>query len=186
MCPFCVFHLSKWSLCISSKDLITKHAHLFCSVCLTGCERLTWEVAELCWSKSMGSSQPWDTSVHTTEHPWSKVSDRYGFNTFSSIYYHTLDILVISCHSRCVVKRTRALSLARRVFQHCNRRHRGLPWAGQPAYLPGDLPRWCCLLTHSLPYHVSKHHQKVYTSLMSVCSRSELKRTRWSFVQTSR
>lgn len=111
---------------------------------------------------------------------------RYDFNTLNNIYYHTLDILVMSCHSRRVVKRTRALSLARRVFQHCNRRHRGLPWAGQPAYLPGDLPRWCCLLTHSLPYHVSKHHQKVYTSLMSVCSRSELKRTRWSFVQTSR
>lgn len=38
------------------------------------------------------------------------------------------------------------------MFQHRNRRHRRLPWAGQPAYLPGDLPR----LLHSLPYHVSK------------------------------
>lgn len=90
------------------------------------------------------------------------------------------------CRYRCAVKRTRALSLARCMFQHCNRRHRGLPRAGQPAYLPGDLPRWWCLLTHFLPYHISKHRQKVYTSLMSVCSRSELKRTRSSFVQTSR
>lgn len=41
-------------------------------------------------------------------------------------------------------------------------------------------------LSHSPPYHVSKHHQKVNISLMSVCSRSELKRTRWSFAQTNR
>lgn len=37
----------------------------------------------------------------------------------------------------------------------------------------------CCLLTHSLPYHVSEHfQQKVSTLHMSVCSRSGLKRTR--------
>lgn len=48
------------------------HTH---SLCVTGCERSTWEVAELCWSKNTGSFQPWATSVHTTEPPWSKVSD---------------------------------------------------------------------------------------------------------------
>lgn len=40
---------------------------------------------------------------------------------------------------RCVVQRTRALSLARRLLQHRDRRHRGLPRPGQPAHLPGEL-----------------------------------------------
>lgn len=97
----------------------------------------------------------------------------------------TFDLRVAFWPSRCAVKRTRALSVARRVFQHCDRRHRGLPWTGQSADLPGDLPRSC---SHTFPdiFSVSKHRQKVYTSFMSVWSRSELKRTRWSFAQTSR
>lgn len=158
-------------------------------VCLTGCERLTWEVAEPCWSNSTANSQPWATSVHTMEHRWSKVSNIF-YCDFCNMFQKTL--LKMFLFSRCTVKGTRALSVARSLFQHCDRRHRGLPGSGQPADLPGDnqllatSPRRAVFQHIPLPYRFSECLQKVYTWLMSVCSRSELRRTEWSFAQTSR
>ena len=58
------------------------NALLFVFVCLTGCERSTWEVAGRCWSKNTGSFQPWPTSVRTMEHRWSKVSERFSRHDF--------------------------------------------------------------------------------------------------------
>lgn len=46
---------------------------VFVVVCLTGCERWTWEAAERCWSSSAANSQPSATSVHTTGLRWSRV-----------------------------------------------------------------------------------------------------------------
>lgn len=78
---------------------------------------------------------------------------------------------VISHHFRCVVKRTCALSLAWCMFQHCNRRHWGLPWAGQPAYLPGDNPpaesavfsHIPCIVTTPSAFNMCAHGSCLFT-----------------------
>lgn len=98
------FHLSKWPLFVSLK-LFSKpsyeHTHTDTHIslflcCLTGCERLTWEVAKLCWSKNTGSSQPWATSVHTTGRHWSKVSAILGFEQCQYTYHAVLHLTYVS------------------------------------------------------------------------------------------
>lgn len=73
---------------------------------------------------------------------WSTAGQRFSchFNIIHLVWYDKVDFNVISHYFRCVVKRARALSLARCMFQHCYGRHWGLPWVRQPAYLPGDPP----------------------------------------------
>lgn len=77
------------------------------------------------------SNSHWDESNHAI-----KKIKLYLFKTSFSSW-------------RCAFQRTCALSMARCLLQHFNRRHRGLPRSGQSPYLPGERPCWCFHRTHS-------------------------------------